>query len=81
MVIVISSDVIVGDISFAFFPFLSFCLFRAALGAYGGSQARGQIRAAAVTTITGTPDPSCIFELHHSSWQHWILNPLSEARD
>ena len=22
-----------------------------------------------------------IFDLHHSSWQHWILNPMSEARD
>ena len=28
-----------------------------------------------------TPDPSCLFDLHHSSWQHLILNPLSEARD
>ena len=26
-------------------------------------------------------DPSCIYELHHSSWQCRILNPLSEARD
>ena len=33
--------------------------------------------------ITGTAmqDPSCICDLHHSSWQHWILDPLSEARD
>ena len=30
---------------------------------------------------TATPDPSHIFDLHHSSQQHWILNPLSEARD
>ena len=30
---------------------------------------------------TATPDPSCICDLHHSSWQHWILNPLSVARD
>ena len=27
------------------------------------------------------PDPSLICEIHHSSWQHWILNPLSGARD
>ena len=27
------------------------------------------------------PDPSCVCDLHHSSWQHRILNPLSEARD
>ena len=26
-------------------------------------------------------DPSCICDLHHSLWQCWILNPLSEARD
>ena len=24
---------------------------------------------------------SCVCDLHHSSWQHWILHPLSEARD
>ena len=27
------------------------------------------------------PDPSRVYDLHHSSWQHWILNPLSEAKD
>ena len=27
------------------------------------------------------PDPSHICNLHHSSWQRGILNPLSEARD
>ena len=26
-------------------------------------------------------DPSCICDLNHSSQQHWMLNPLSEARD
>jgi len=30
---------------------------------------------------TATPDLSHVCNLHHSSWQHWILNPLSEARD
>ena len=44
------------------------CVFRAAPTVYGGSQARGPIRAAA---------PG----LHHSSRQCWIFNPLSEARD
>ena len=24
---------------------------------------------------------SCVCDLHHSSWQCWILNPLSKARD
>ena len=27
------------------------------------------------------PDLSSVCDLHHSSWQHWLLNPLSEARD
>uniref|UniRef100_A0A4X1V729 Uncharacterized protein n=1 Tax=Sus scrofa TaxID=9823 RepID=A0A4X1V729_PIG len=27
------------------------------------------------------PDPSRFCDLHHSSWQRRILNPLSEARD
>ena len=26
-------------------------------------------------------DPSCICDLHHNSWQCWILNPLTEARN
>jgi len=32
-------------------------------------------------TATATRDPSHVCTLHHSSWQHRILNPLSEARD
>ena len=46
--------------------------------AYGSSQARGQIRAAAAYgTATVTLDLSS----RHSSRQCQILNPLSEARD
>ena len=30
---------------------------------------------------TATRDPSRVCDLHHSSQQHQILNPLSEARD
>ena len=33
------------------------------------------------TTATATSDLSHICDLHHSSWQCRILNPLSEARD
>ena len=33
------------------------------------------------TTGTGTPDPSRIFDLHHSSRQCQILNPLNKTRD
>ena len=32
-------------------------------------------------TVTATPDPSHVCDLHRSSQQCWILNPLSEARD
>ena len=35
----------------------------------------------AYTTVTTTRDQSRICYLHHSSWQHWILNPMIEARD
>ena len=50
-----------------FFLFV-FCVFTATPKAYGNSQARGPIG----TTVA---------ILHHSSQQHWILNPLSKARD
>ena len=47
---------------------LSFCLlsFWGRSRGIGGSQARGRIGAPAAG-------------LRHGSWQHWILNPLSEA--
>ena len=35
----------------------------------------------AYATATATRDPSRICDLKHSSWQHWILDPLSRARD
>ena len=68
------------DISSKKIPPLFFGLFsRAATAAYGGSQARGLIRA----TTTGlnhsiaTPDPSHVLDLHHSSPQCRIPDPLS----
>ena len=62
--------------------FFCFCLFRAASTAHGGFQARGGIGAvaAAHTTATAMPDPSPVCDLHCSSRQQQILNPLSEAR-
>ena len=33
------------------------------------------------TTATATWDPSSICDLHHSSQQRWVLNPLSETRN
>ena len=83
---------------FIFFLFV-FCPFRAAPMAYGSSQARGWIGAAAAslhhshsntrlkprlspaTQLTAPPDLSCICDLHHSSQQHQIFNPQTEARD
>ena len=35
----------------------------------------------AYATATVRPDPSLVYNLYHSSWQHRILNPLSETRD
>ena len=35
----------------------------------------------AYTTATASQEPSPICDLHHSSQQCWILNPLSETRD
>ena len=63
--------------------FLFFAFSRAAPAAYGGSQARGLIRAVAagLRTATATPDPSHVCDLHHSSLQHQIPNPLSKAKD
>ena len=40
-----------------------------------------ELQLLAYTTATATWDPSYIFDLHHSSWQCWILNPLNEAGD
>ena len=60
-----------NHVHLCFFFFIFFCLFAiswAAPEAYGGSQARGLIRAVAAG-------------LHHSSQQCQIFNPLSEARN
>ena len=35
----------------------------------------------AYATARAASDPSHICNLHHSSWQRRIINPLSEARD
>ena len=69
------------------FLFLFFFLGGGIPAAYGGSQARGRIRAVAA----GLPhshllckvmqDLSGTFDLHHSSRPHRILNPLREDRD
>ena len=40
-----------------------------------------ELQLLAYTTATAIQDTSHICNLHHSSWQHQIPNPLSEARD
>ena len=40
-----------------------------------------ELQLPAYTTAPATRDLIPVFDLHHSSWQHWILDPLSEARD
>ena len=60
-----------------------FLLFSATPMAYGGSQDRVLIGAAAASLHHShtRPNLSRMYNLHHSSQQCWILNPLSEARD
>ena len=55
--------------------------FRAAPTAYGSSQIRSELQLLAYTTATVTQDLSCVCDLHHSSRQHQIPDPLSKARD
>ena len=43
--------------------------------------AKSELQLPDYTSATAMPDPSRIFNLHHSSQQNWILNPLSEAKD
>ena len=33
------------------------------------------------TTATAMQDPSHVCDLHHSSWQYQMLDPLRKARD
>ena len=40
-----------------------------------------ELQLLAYATATATQDPNHVCDLHHSSQQHRILNPLSEARD
>ena len=40
-----------------------------------------ELQLLAYTAATAIWDPSHVYNLHHSSRGHWILNPLSKARD
>ena len=63
------------DLPVTFFFF--FVFFLGCTRAYGNSWARGRIGA----TVAATGDLSHICNLHHSSQQRQILDPLGEARD
>ena len=66
-----------------FFFFVFFLFLSAAPAAYGGSQARGRIGAVAAglrqSHSNAESEPRLRPDLHHSSWQRRILNPLSET--
>jgi len=76
---VIPSKFLGKDLGFVVFVVV--LLFRVADVPCGSSQARGQIRATAYATATAMQEPSHICDLHHSSQQCQILNPLNEARN
>ena len=40
-----------------------------------------ELQLLAYTIPTAMPEPNRICDLHHSSQQHQILNPMSKARD
>ena len=42
---------------------------------------KSELQLPAYTTATAMPYPNCIFNLHHSSRQCQVLNPVIEARD
>ena len=46
-----------------------------------GVESELQLPATATATATAMKDPSHVCDLHHSSRQCWIINPLSKARD
>ena len=73
-------------VKFSIFPVFCVCvclLFRAAPTECGVPRlgVEWELQLQAYTKAAVTQDPSRVSNLHHSSWQYQILNPLSEARD
>ena len=66
------------DHLFLFLSFLGLHLWHVEVPSIG---AESELQLPACTTTTPTQDLSHVCNLHHSSWQCWILNLLSEARD
>ena len=44
-------------------------------------EVESELQLLAYTTATAMQDPSHVYNLHHSSQQCQLLNPLSKARD
>ena len=67
----------------SFFFFFFFFFLRATSQHTEGPRlgVESELQLLAYATATATWDPSHICDLHHSSWQRWILNPLSKAGD
>jgi len=63
---------------FCFFVFLGLHLWHMEVLRLG---VESELQLLVYTTATATTDPSRVWNLHRSSRQHWILNPLSETRD
>ena len=42
---------------------------------------QSELQPLAYTRVTAKPRSGRVCDLHYSSWQHWILTPLIEARD
>ena len=71
------------DSFFIFYFYFYFLLFRAEQWhmEVPRQRVKSELQLPAYTTATATWNLSCICDLHCSSWQHWILNQLSKARD
>ena len=72
-----------GLLSFFFFSFFSFFFLGPAVEHMEVPRlgVESELQLPAYTTATARRDPSHICELHHSSWQCWILDPMSKARN
>ena len=65
-------------VCFVFFFFLGPYPWHVEVPGLGGEL---ELQLLAYTAATATQDPSRVCDLHHSSQQCWILNPLGKARD
>ena len=65
-------------------PFLSFFVFLEPYPRHievSRLEVESELQLLAYATATATTDQSLVCDLLHTPQQHWVLNPLSEARD